>query len=116
MNVIRRSSSLWCSLVALGALSCGAGAQAQTIGSYEKGRGQTMLDQVKNDIESHYYDPKFHGIDLNAICKEASEKIKSAQSNGQIMGIIAQAVLNLEDSHTFFLPPGREATTDYGWE
>src|SRR5258708_17545681 len=98
MSPVRRSSNLWCSFVVLGVLSCGAAVQAQTIGSYEKGRGQMMLDQVKNDIESHYYDPKFHGIDLNAICKEASEKIKSAQSNGQIMGIIAQAVLNLEDS------------------
>ena len=30
------------------------------------------------------------------------------------MGIIAQAVLNLGDSHTFFIPPQRQADTDYG--
>jgi C-terminal processing protease CtpA/Prc len=73
-----------------------------------------MLDQVKGDIKGNYYDPNFHGVDLDSNFKEASEKIKNAQSPGQIMGIIAQAVLNLGDSHTFFIPPQREASTDYG--
>jgi hypothetical protein len=31
------------------------------------------------------------------------------------MGIIAQAVLDLEDSHTWFIPPERTVTVDYGW-
>lgn len=74
-----------------------------------------MLDQVKNDIKKNYYDTAFHGVDLEARFKEASEKIKTAQSVGQMLGIIAQAVLDLNDSHTFFIPPGRQALTDYGW-
>jgi C-terminal processing protease CtpA/Prc len=75
-----------------------------------------MLDQTKGDIKSNYYDPTFHGANLDATFKEAAEKIKNAQSNGQILGIIAQAVLSLGDSHTFFIPPDRQARTDYGWE
>lgn len=73
-----------------------------------------MLDQVKSDIKGNYYDANFHGLDIESNFKDASEKIKSAQSPGQIMGIIAQAVLNLGDSHTFFIPPQRQANTDYG--
>ncbi len=117
MNLILSSSNLyWRLFVLCGVLSYGVAAPAQNVSSYDKQRGQMMLDQVKNDIESHYYDPKFHGIDLDATFKAASEKIKNAQSNGQIMGIIAQAALDLEDSHTAVLPPGRQAITDYGWE
>ncbi|HMH45046.1 MAG TPA: S41 family peptidase [Pyrinomonadaceae bacterium] len=88
--------------------------RAQGASSYEKSRGQMMLDQVRGDIKSSYYDPDFHGINLETNFKEASEKIKNAQSPGQVMGIIAQAVLNLNDSHTFFIPPQRQADTDYG--
>ncbi len=73
-----------------------------------------MLDQVKSDIKSNYYDPKFHGVDTEATFKAGAEKIKSAQSNGQIMGVIAQTVMSLNDSHTFFIPPQRQANTDYG--
>lgn len=91
-------------------------AQAQAVSSYDRARGQTMLDQAKNDIKTKYYDPNFHGVNLDSVFKEASEKIKNAQSNGQILGIIAQAVLSLNDSHTFFIPPDRQASTDYGWE
>src|SRR5258707_1338186 len=78
MTLILRSSNLYWRLVVLcGALSCGVTAPAQSVSSYDKQRGQMMLDQVKNDIESHYYDPKFHGIDLDRTFKAASEKIKN---------------------------------------
>ena len=35
---------------------------------------------------------------------------------GQILGIIAQALIDLKDSHTFFMPPPRPSETDYGWQ
>src|SRR2546423_2905347 len=89
---------------------------AQKIDDFDKQRGQMMLDQIKSDIKSNYYDPTFHGIDLEATFKAASDKIKAAQSNGQILGIIAQAMITLNDSHTFFIPPQRQAITDYGFE
>jgi len=105
-----------CLLAVLAALAFSLAVPAQNIGSYERQKGQTMLDQVESDIAKHYYDANYHGVDLKAVFKEASDKIKSAQSNGQILGIIAQAVMSLEDSHTFLLPPERQNITDYGWE
>jgi C-terminal processing protease CtpA/Prc len=55
-------------------------------------------------------------MDLETRFKIADEKIRSATSLGQIFGIIAQALIDLEDSHTFFLPPGRSYKTEYGWQ
>ena len=102
---------------ALCCLSAAAPTRAQSgADSYDKQRGRMMLDQIKQDIKSNYYDPTYHGTDLDATFKAAEEKLKSAQSSGQILGIIAAAVLSLNDSHTFFLPPQRQAITDYGWE
>jgi len=60
----------------------------QTIG-FERERGRQMLSVIKEDIKKNYYDPKFHGIDLDARFKAAEEKIKQANSVGQVQAIIA---------------------------
>ena len=56
--------------------------QAQTIG-LERERGRLILSTIKKDIKDNYYDPTFHGMDLDARFKAADERIKSATSNGQ---------------------------------
>jgi C-terminal processing protease CtpA/Prc len=75
-----------------------------------------MLDVIKGDIKKNYYDPTFHGIDLEARFKEADEKIKAVDSLGQAYGVIAQALSEFNDSHLFFFPPPRPARADYGWQ
>ena len=84
--------------------------------SSDRDRGRVMLDAIKDDLKKNYYDPSFHGMNLDVRFKAADEKIKQAQSLGQIFGIIGQVLIELEDSHTFFLPPGRSNRTEYGWE
>ncbi|HZJ42743.1 MAG TPA: S41 family peptidase [Pyrinomonadaceae bacterium] len=83
---------------------------------YERDRGRAMLNIIKNDLKKYYYDPTFHGMDLDARFKEAEEKMKTAASQGQILGIIAQILVELDDSHTYFVPPARSFTTEYGWQ
>src|SRR5437867_2682796 len=61
-----------------------------------------VLKVVKEDVSRNYYDPKFRGNDLDAKFKAAEEKLKGAQSAGQMMGIIAQTLLDFDDSHLFF--------------
>ena len=82
----------------------------------DRDRGRTMLNQIKNDLKKNYYDPNFHGMDVDARFKQAEEKINTATSQGQILGIIAQALLDLNDSHTYFIPPTRPFTVEYGWQ
>ena len=82
---------------------------------FDRARGSTMLNVIKSDLKKNYYDPNFRGMDVDARFKQADEKIKTATSLGQIFGIIAQALIDLNDSHTYFIPPGRSYKTEYGW-
>lgn len=93
-----------------------AAAQTQSVSSADRDRGRTMLRDMKEDIKKHYYDPSFHGVDLDARFKAAEEKMKTAATLGQVFGIIAQAMVDLNDSHTFFVPPSRITRTEYGWQ
>lgn len=90
-------------------------AQAQNL-NYERDRHDMMLTMIKNDIKKHYYDVNFHGINLEERFNTAKERIKKANSIGEMSGIIAQALIDFDDSHLYFIPPGKASKTDYGWE
>jgi carboxyl-terminal processing protease len=75
-----------------------------------------MLSMVKDDLKSHYYDPTFRGADLDTRFKEAEGRVKSAATRDQLMAIVAQSLLDLNDSHTFLIPPARAARIKYGWQ
>jgi C-terminal processing protease CtpA/Prc len=96
--------------------SASAPVGAQTLDGFERERGRTQLNTIKNEIKKNYYDPTFHGMDVDARFKAADDKIKQATSVGQMYAIIAQAVLDLNDSHTFYIPPERAARFNYGWQ
>src|SRR5262249_1351721 len=87
---------------------------AQQLNSEDRSRGHLMLNAIKDDLKKNYYDPTFHGMDLDARFKAADEMIKQASSLGQVFGIIAQAVNSLNDSHVFFIPPPQTVHADYG--
>jgi len=89
---------------------------AQTLTSYDRDAGREMLKMIKLDLQKHYYDPGFHGIDLDERFQQADERIKKAKSNSEIFGIIAQALLDFEDSHLIFIPPPRASKVEYGWQ
>jgi C-terminal processing protease CtpA/Prc len=90
-------------------------AHAQKVEPKDRDRGQEMLRRIKESLKKNYYDPTFHGMDLETRFATASTKIKEASSVGQIFGTIAQVLVELNDSHTFFMPPSRVYETDYGW-
>ena len=107
-----------CSLtfcLALGlALGLSATVAAQSI-AVDRQRGLQMLDQLREDLVEHYYDPSFHGLDLEALVDRARQRIGQAQSIGEIFGLLAGVCLDLKDSHTIFLPPQRVQDVHYGW-
>jgi len=84
--------------------------------SADRENARTMLSTLKSDLQKYYYDPNFGGMNLDERFKIAEEKINQATSLAQLLGIIGQVSLDLNDSHTFFLPPGRTYKTDYGWQ
>lgn len=97
-------------------LGCVDQAFSQSLSSQDRDRAVIMLKAARDDIRKNYYDPNFRGIDLDAKTKAAEEKIKQAKSNGEVFGIIAQLLLDFNDSHTIFLPPQRLSRVEYGWQ
>lgn len=86
------------------------------ISSFDRGRVLDMLDNVSSDVKKHYYDRNFHGLDWDATVRETKEKIKAAPSLNMAMAHLAQALVSLDDSHTFFLPPTRPYVHSYGFQ
>jgi hypothetical protein len=84
--------------------------------SYERDRHRSMLTVIVEDVKKNYFDPHLKGIDIDAKFKAADEKIKQATTIGQMSGIVAQFLLDFDDSHLFFLPPGKQNHVDYGFE
>lgn len=82
----------------------------------ERGRHKAMLRLVKDDVKKNYFDPTFKGVDIEAKYELAVEKMTNAQSIGQLSGIIAQFLMDFDDSHLFFSPPGKVNKTDYGFD
>lgn len=87
----------------------------QKMDSIARQQVMSMLKNVKGAIKDDYYDPQFKGIDLDARFKLAEEKLKTIETLGQAFAVIAQAVADLNDSHTRFYPPARNVITEYGW-
>jgi C-terminal processing protease CtpA/Prc len=108
-SYLRFSSALFVSVLII------ATSYAQSMTSLERSRAKDMLNTIKNEIKAKYYDKNYHGINLDERFKLAEEKLSKATTMGQSFGIIAQAVLELNDSHTVFYPPSRTTRIEYGW-
>ncbi len=93
---------------------CARGAQNKPMSNFD--RALEMLDNVTRDVQKHYYDPSFHGVDWKGKVQEARDKIKHETSLNMSMAHIAAALDSLNDSHTFFLPPSRPFHHSYGFE
>ena len=75
-----------------------------------------MLDMTKDAIKRNYYDPTYHGVDIDFVFEQAKERMKTARRHEtRFMMTIASAVLAFDDSHTNFFPPARAAEIEYGW-
>lgn len=76
---------------------------------------QSMLNSLASDLRQYYYDPKFHGVDLEAKILEAKERIAQAPTYDDAAIAVAALFEALNDSHTFYVSPGHYAKLEYGW-
>ena len=88
--------------------------RSQEMSNVERGWAQDMLKTVSDEIKKNYYDPKLHGVDWDAKVAQAQQKIAGSSSLGAAMLYIAATVDSLNDSHTYFYPPRRAQSYDYG--
>jgi C-terminal processing protease CtpA/Prc len=102
-------------LVAATLALAGQTALPQRFTRIDREQAETILDHVSSDIRDHYYDPKLHGIDFDAKVREAKERIMQAPSYDVASTDIAALFEALDDSHTFYIPPGHFTKEEYGW-
>jgi hypothetical protein len=70
-------------------------------------RARVMLRHAYELVKKHYYDEKFHGLDLDARYRNFDEQMKGAPSLNAGMALVADFLDGLQDSHTYFVPPAR---------
>lgn len=103
-------------LLTISALQVGDNfAAQQKMDALNLDRARGILRDAHDAVKSHYYDPKFHGLDWEARFRDFDEKIKSAPTLSQAFGVVAAFLDGLNDSHTYFRPPARPYSVDYGY-
>jgi C-terminal processing protease CtpA/Prc len=91
-------------------------ASAQTqFDNFQRERARQMLRDLHDALGHHYYDPQYHGIDMDARFKAADTRLQSVNNLGDALTTIAETLDALQDSHTFFLPPSRNTHREYGY-
>lgn len=91
-----------------------AAARADTV-ALQLEIARDMLRPVKQQIREEFYDPAFGGADFEGIFRTAEQQLAAARTTNEAYAVIAQAVMNLGDSHTRFGPPPRPVLVKYGW-
>jgi len=79
----------------------------------ERARG--MLRDARDLVKKYYYDPNFHGVDIDARYQQYDDRIKSAPSFNEGLRLVAGFLEGLKDSHTYVIPPDRPYRFDYGF-
>lgn len=82
----------------------------------DRSKYEDIIKVIRNEIEDKYFDPNFRGVNLEEKTALAIDLVKQANSEGEMMRVVANYLLAFDDSHLFYIPPIRVSDTDYGWE
>jgi carboxyl-terminal processing protease len=92
-----------------------APAQQRAIDKETQNQISDMLRSAYEEVSKHYYDPKLQGIDWPARYQKYAARIATAPDLGEGFRVVAAFLSGLNDSHTFFVPPGRAVHYDSGY-
>ncbi|MGH9465822.1 MAG: hypothetical protein ACRD1Y_00555 [Terriglobales bacterium] len=56
--------------------------KTDVISRYERGSARDMLRQIHEGLRRPYYDPKFHGVDMDKRYKVFDQRLKQVHSLG----------------------------------
>jgi C-terminal processing protease CtpA/Prc len=74
----------------------------------------SILDEIKDILKEYYFDENYRGMDLKARVDAAKARVKTLEYNWQMYRVIAQVLMELDDSHTSFILPRRTDHFRYG--
>jgi C-terminal processing protease CtpA/Prc len=87
----------------------------QKMDSIDMDHARQMLRDARDAVKKNYYDPKYHGVDLDARYQQFDDRIKAAPTLNDGLRLVAAFLSGLKDSHTFFEPPERPYRLDTGF-
>jgi C-terminal processing protease CtpA/Prc len=90
--------------------------QQQKINDNQREQAVIMLQDVHEALKKNYYDPKYHGVDIDTRFKEYKERLKKSETLADAFRTIAAYLSGLDDSDTFFNPPRRSYRAEYGYQ
>jgi len=88
---------------------------AEQLNSVDRGVIEQMMKDAIDAVRKEYFDPKFGGLDLNAIYAQARAALAKANSVREGYEAVANMLRQLDDSHTQFIPPQQPFTVNAGW-
>jgi C-terminal processing protease CtpA/Prc len=91
-------------------------AQEQKIDDNERARAEIMLQDIHDALKKSYYDPAYHGLDIDTRHKTYLERVRKSETLGDAFRTVAAYLAGLDDSHTYFIPPRRSYRAEYGYE
>lgn len=87
----------------------------QTLSNRDREHAEEMLSRVRDAVKKDYYDPAFHGLDMDVRYQKYEAALKQAPTLGEAFHVIAGYLSGLHDSHTYFVPPEISYRFDYGF-
>jgi len=96
------------------AVSLAGGAAGADRSTRDIETARTMFPRVWAKIQAEYFDPSFGGVNVAELERSAAAALAGTKSLAETYAVIAQAVTNLGDSHTVFVPPPRPVKVEYG--
>src|SRR3982751_3733703 len=84
-------------LAALATAAMSAICTAQQLDRVAKQNSAEMLSNIKNVIQKNYYDPGYHGVNIDERFKLAEAKIKDAPTQSAAFAAIAQTLIDFND-------------------
>jgi carboxyl-terminal processing protease len=87
----------------------------QKISDRNRAQVEQMLSAIHDAVKKNYYDPTFHGVDIDTRYQKYEQAIKTAPTLGEAFHVVAAYLSVLHDSHTYFLPPSIDYRFDYGF-
>lgn len=87
----------------------------EKITTRDREQAEEMLSRIHDAVKKDYYDPKFHGVDMDARYQKYETALKGAPTLGEAFRVVAAYLSGLHDSHTYFVPPSITYRFDYGF-
>ena len=92
-----------------------ASGQQPKLNAFDYALAHDMLHDAYNDVKKNYYDPQYHGVDLDAQYHQFETRLANVATLNDAMRIVQAFLDGLKDSHTFFIAPMRPFSFESGF-